>query len=159
MQAPDGDVPTSQNEAQNNAEAPPEVARRASSIARQTMSPFCPGRTLADCPSEYAAEWREDIRRMVQEGKSSAEIQAELSQRAGGDLSGIPNRETSYALPAAFAVLAGGVLFFVFRRLRVNAAKSNETSARRTAGETTATSTQVDDTRLQQELEAEDEET
>jgi cytochrome c-type biogenesis protein CcmH/NrfF len=68
-----------------------EVTRKATSISRQTMSPFCPGRTLADCPSEYAAEWRRDIRQMVAEGKSASEIQAELESRVGGNLSGIPN--------------------------------------------------------------------
>jgi len=36
------------------------------------MSPFCPGRTLSDCPSEYAGQWRHDIQRMVDQGKSAA---------------------------------------------------------------------------------------
>src|SRR5690606_18610544 len=66
----------------------PEVVRRASSIARQTMSPFCPGRTLSDCPSEYATEWRSDIREMVAQGLTAEQIQTALEKRVGGNLSG-----------------------------------------------------------------------
>lgn len=151
MRAGDASSP----EDNGTSDASPEVVRRASSIARQTMSPFCPGRTLADCPSDQAADWRADIRRMVQEGKSADEIQAELSQRAGDDLSGIPHRETSYALPASFALLAGGVLFFVFRRLRANSrgkAEEDKQHARKKSAEPA-----VDDRRLDEELAAEEE--
>lgn len=100
------------------ADVSPEVAAKAASIARQTMSPFCPGRTLDDCPSEFASEWRRDIRAMVAKGMSAAEIQDELESRVGGNLSGIPNRESSYALPIIFATGAALVLYFVFVRLR-----------------------------------------
>lgn len=112
----------------------PDVARRASSIARQTMSPFCPGRTLADCPSEYATEWRKDIRDMVARGMSADEIQAVLSKRAGGDLSGIPNRDVGYGVPIALGLGAAVLLFFVFKRLRPkkNATQSNATDSKTT---------------------------
>jgi len=99
-------------------ELTPEQSKKATSIARQTMSPFCPGRTLSDCPSEYAAEWRRDIRTMIAEGKSAAEIQRELEGRVGNNLSGIPNRDSSYALPLGVAAGAALLLFAVFVRLR-----------------------------------------
>jgi cytochrome c-type biogenesis protein CcmH/NrfF len=100
-----------------DANATAENVRKAQSIARQTMSPFCPGRTLADCPSEYAAEWRHDIQQMVNAGRSASEIQAELERRAGGDLSGNPNRRVGYALPVALVAGALLILFGVFRYL------------------------------------------
>lgn len=96
----------------------PEAAHRAAAIARQTMSPFCPGRTLADCPSPNAAEWRSDIRDMVERGMSAAEIQDELEARIGSNLSGSPGREVSYAVPIGFGLLAFGVLGAVLFRLR-----------------------------------------
>lgn len=95
-----------------------ENVRKAQSIARQTMSPFCPGRTLSDCPSEYATQWRHDIQSMVDAGKSASEIQAELERRAGGDLSGSPNRTAGYGVPLGLAAGALLILFGVFRYLR-----------------------------------------
>lgn len=102
----------------------PAEERRAEAIARQTMSPFCPGRTLADCPSGYATEWRADIREMVAEGMSAKEIQATLEKRAGGNLSGSPHREAGYGLSAFFALLALAVLGAVFLRMRAGSTKS-----------------------------------
>ena len=95
----------------------PEVQQKAGSIARQTMSPFCPGRTLSDCPSPNAAEWRREIAQMVAEGRSAGEIQSLFEARSSRDLSGIPNRESSWALPGALTMAAALVLLLVLRRL------------------------------------------
>ncbi len=143
------------------ADVSPEVAAKAASIARQTMSPFCPGRTLDDCPSEYASEWRRDIRAMVAKGMTAAEIQDELEKRAGGNLSGIPNRESSYALPIVFATGAALVLYFVFLRLRRkeegDEPKGGKEGAKKKGTKKGSTSPpSVDDDRLQRELEDED---
>jgi cytochrome c-type biogenesis protein CcmH/NrfF len=96
----------------------PEVARKSASIAKQTMSPFCPGRTLADCPSPNAAEWRRDIELMVAEGRDPSEIQEVLSQRAALDLSGSPQKDASYAVPVVLLLAALLLLGFIFFRLR-----------------------------------------
>jgi cytochrome c-type biogenesis protein CcmH/NrfF len=135
----------------------PENVRKAQSISRQTMSPFCPGRTLSDCPSEYAAEWRHDIQRMVDQGKSAAEIQAEMERRAGGDLSGSPNRGAGWGLPIGFSVAALLLLVGVLRYLRgkkqedaAEAAKQ-EAAAERTSAEDRAAL----DKRLEHELDEE----
>ncbi len=96
----------------------PEVARKSASIAKQTMSPFCPGRTLADCPSPNAAEWRRDIELMVAEGREPSEIQEVLSQRAASDLSGSPQKDASYAVPVALLLSSLLLLGFIFFRLR-----------------------------------------
>jgi cytochrome c-type biogenesis protein CcmH/NrfF len=82
------------------------------------MSPFCPGRTLSDCPSEYATAWRKDIRGMVGRGMTAAQIQDELERRAGANLSGSPRREVSYGVPVALSVFSFAVLGAVFLRLR-----------------------------------------
>src|SRR5688572_27398954 len=117
------------------------------------MSPFCPGRTLADCPSEYAADWRRDIRRMLAEGRTAAEIQDELERRAGANLSGSPARDTSYWVPTAFALLGVAVLGGIFMRLRRSIApRSTTVPGDSTGGPSTAT---VDDARLDAELAAE----
>jgi cytochrome c-type biogenesis protein CcmH len=138
----------------------PAEESQAAAIARQTMSPFCPGRTLADCPSEYAGEWRQDIRRMLAEGRSAAEIQDELERRAGANLSGIPARDTSYWVPASFALLGVGVLASIFIRLRrrpsPEAPDATATATSKTAaGVSPETAKPIDDDRLEAELRAE----
>lgn len=141
----------------------PELDAKAASIARQTMSPFCPGRTLDDCPSEYASEWRRDIRAMVEKGMTAAEIQDELEKRAGGNLSGIPNRESSYALPLVVATGAAMVLYLVFVRLRRRDEDEGSGSTKEEArkkkvgvGKTSRSAATVDDERLKRELADED---
>jgi cytochrome c-type biogenesis protein CcmH/NrfF len=137
---------------------PPNV-RKAQQIARQTMSPFCPGRTLSDCPSEYATEWRHDIQKMVDKGMSAAEIQAELERRAGGDLSGNPRRSTGYVLPVG---LSAGAILLLFGILRYVGGKREEeqTSPKRALaeGEAPPEASPALDERLEHELEEEDDE-
>jgi cytochrome c-type biogenesis protein CcmH len=156
---PSADVaPASGRPAADQLSAEQEV--KAAAIARQTMSPFCPGRTLADCPSEYAAEWRRDIRQLLAEGKSPVEIQDELERRAGANLSGSPARDTSYWIPAAFALLGVGVLGAIFVRLRTAPApRDTKAAADQEAAPhsgTTAAKPNIDDARLDAELAAED---
>ncbi len=134
----------------------PEVAREAAAIARQTMSPFCPGRTLSDCPSEYATAWRRDIREMVARGMSAAEIQKELESRVGENLSGSPNRDASYGVSIGLALGAALVLFFVLSKLRQNSRTTDKPKAEKTRAseekEVAIDPNAVDDTRLEEEL-------
>jgi cytochrome c-type biogenesis protein CcmH/NrfF len=122
----------------------PEVAQKAAAIARQTMSPFCPGRTLSDCPSEYATAWRRDIRAMVARGMSADEIQRELESRVGSNLSGSPNRGAGYGVSLGLALGAALVLFFVLSRLRLNSQANKNGEARgNAAAQTDQSSTQT----------------
>lgn len=154
--SPNPDLTKSDAPSRGASNVSPEVAQRAAAIARQTMSPFCPGRTLSDCPSEYATAWRKDIRAMVAAGMSSDEIQKELESRVGENLSGSPNRNASYGVSIGLALGAGLVLFFVLSRLRLNSAasraKSKEEGAAASDSDASATPA-VDDRRLQEELE------
>lgn len=121
-----------------------ESERKAAAIARQIMSPFCPGRTVSDCTSEYAAEWRREILEMVREGKSAEAIAREFEGRAGRDLSGIPNRGVGYGLPVTLAFGAGLVLVGLFSWLR-REKKTDEPAPSPEAA-------RVDDARLDAEL-------
>lgn len=96
----------------------PKTEAMAFDIAQRTMSPFCPGRTLADCPSGNATEWRQDIRAMLQKGMSPAEIQKVLNQRAGENLSGAPESSLGWALPVGLCAGALIVLTLVLKRIR-----------------------------------------
>ena len=94
-------------------------------LPNDLMSPFCPGRTLADCASPQAASLRMWI--MVQEaaGRTRADVEDELLQRYGDVLRPAPRATgfgiTAYAVPL-LVFLLGGVLVAVFLRRQTRAA-------------------------------------
>jgi len=95
-------------------------------LSRDTMSPFCPGRSLSDCPSPQAESLRMWI--LVQEaaGRSRADVEAELVERYGDAVRGAPRAEgfglAAYVIPvAAFAVGGGVLVVFLRRRTRAGA--------------------------------------
>jgi cytochrome c-type biogenesis protein CcmH/NrfF len=83
------------------------------------MSPFCPGKTLADCTSPQASNLR--MWMIVQEaaGRTQTDVEAELFERYGDVLRPAPKAEgfgvTAYAVPV-LAFLGGGTLIGVFLR-------------------------------------------
>jgi cytochrome c-type biogenesis protein CcmH len=88
-------------------------------LAHQMMSPYCPGRTLADCPSPQAATLSAWL--IVQEaaGRDREEVKAELIERFGDAILAAPPPEgfglAAYLVPV-LVFLAGGVLVGVLLR-------------------------------------------
>jgi cytochrome c-type biogenesis protein CcmH/NrfF len=103
-------------------------------LANELMSPYCPGRTLADCPSPQAETLRMWL--IVQEaaGRKREEVQVELVERFGEGILAAPRPQgfglAAYLIPIA-AFLAGGVLVaaFLLRQTRVRAAPTHEVPA------------------------------
>ena len=85
----------------------------------ELMSPFCPGRTLADCPSPQADQLRMWI--LVQEaaGRPRADVEDELLERFGDVVLAAP-RASGFGLAAylvpVLAFLVGGVLVLALLR-------------------------------------------
>lgn len=108
-------------------EASPAPEGWAYAVAGELMSPFCPGRTLADCPSQAAKSlvmWL-----VVQEaaGRTRADVEGELFERYGDVLRPAPLAEgfglTAYLIPiGAFAAGGGLLLVFLKRQTRQAAA-------------------------------------
>lgn len=94
------------------------LAQRSRAIARGTMSPFCPGKTLYDCPSPRAAEWRADIRDWLAEGATPVQIRARLQAREPQfDLDGArPSPLVIGGLLAVAALLMLAIGFVIWRR-------------------------------------------
>jgi cytochrome c-type biogenesis protein CcmH/NrfF len=96
-------------------------------VAREIMSPFCPGRTLAECPSPQAQTLRAWL--LVQEaaGRSRAEVEAELLERYGDQILALPPARgfglTAYAIPVA-VFLAGGAVVALFLRRQTREARA-----------------------------------
>src|SRR5690349_405211 len=52
------------------------------------MSPYCPGRTIASCPSEQARKLEDQILVQAQAGKSREQIEQSLVERFGPQIVG-----------------------------------------------------------------------
>ena len=99
-------------------------AADANRIFTELMSPFCPGLTLADCPSPNAFDLRTEIKRRLEAGESLDAIRAELVQKYGvqilSDPTGTPIGDVIWGVPMGVAALAAvGLAMFVRRATRV----------------------------------------
>ena len=102
-------------------------------LSKEIMSPYCPGRSLSDCPSPQAGELREWIVEQENAGVSRDEVEEELLRVFGDQLLQAPRAEgmglVAYLIPAA-AFAAGGVLVALFlRRQRPEDGGSESASA------------------------------
>jgi cytochrome c-type biogenesis protein CcmH/NrfF len=101
------------------------AAAEARVLFREVMSPFCPGLTLADCPSPNAFTMRGDIERRLKAGESRETVLAELVQSYGtqvlADPSGTPIGSIVWGVPFAISLLAAiGLAFFLRRATRAH---------------------------------------
>jgi cytochrome c-type biogenesis protein CcmH len=98
------------------AATPAEVA---ADVSAQVMSPFCPGLTLHDCPSEAATDLRVRIERWARRGRSEGEILARLRAEYGPSILGAPEPRgaglVAWLLPVA-GVVAGAAAVAVLAR-------------------------------------------
>lgn len=103
---------------------PPE--RVLSDLSNELMSPYCPGRTIASCPSDQARKLEDHILAEAQAGKSREEIEQSLVQRFGPQIIGYaPQPVVLYGAAAAgFA----GLLLLVWAGRRWRRAKATTVS-------------------------------
>ena len=104
--------------------APPAVESAAADgwayqMAGELLSPYCPGQTLADCPSQNAQTLRVWLIAQEAAGRSQEEVEAELVDRYGEEILGAPPARgfalTAYAVPfVSFGV--GGLVVALFLR-------------------------------------------
>jgi cytochrome c-type biogenesis protein CcmH/NrfF len=85
----------------------------------ELMSPYCPGRTLSDCPSGKAEELRGWIQDQEREGRSKEEVSEQLFVRFGDVILQAPRARgiglVAYVIPV-LAFLIGGAFVYVFLR-------------------------------------------
>jgi cytochrome c-type biogenesis protein CcmH/NrfF len=90
-------------------------------LAGDVMSPYCPGRTLASCPSPQAAELIQWIALQEAAGASREEVEAQLYARFGDVIRAAPKPEgwglAAYAIPLLSALVGIGLVAWVLRRL------------------------------------------
>lgn len=87
----------------------------ATELSHDLMSPYCPGRTIATCPSPQARKLEQHILTQAQEGKSRVEIESALAERFP-DIRGYVGRPEIIYGTALLALLAIVGLVIVGRR-------------------------------------------
>lgn len=97
--------------------APQDVANQ---ISAEIMSPFCPGVTLHDCPSDSAVALRDRITEMARDGYGREAILAELEREYGPSIRAVPERRGSglvaWLLPILATLGAAAVAWVLVRR-------------------------------------------
>jgi cytochrome c-type biogenesis protein CcmH len=101
---------------------------RAQEVFTRVMSPYCPGRTLAACPSGAAIDLRQQIIKDISAGVSPADVEAALYRKFGDDIRGEPKTDglglMAWVLPVVFAVsLAAGLASWLHRHVRRDASE------------------------------------
>ena len=99
------------------AAGPEDVANR---IAGEIMSPYCPGVTLHDCPSDAAIELRDRIVEMAKSGMNRGEIMDVLVAEYGEGIRAAPRPEgaglVAWILPGLALASGAAAAFFLARR-------------------------------------------
>lgn len=90
-------------------------------LAAELMSPYCPGRTLASCPSPQAAELVQWMVLQEAAGSSQEEVIAVLIERFGEEILGSPPAKGitlwAYIFPILGFVVGGGLVVIAMRRI------------------------------------------
>ncbi len=90
-------------------------------LAAELMSPYCPGRTVASCPSPQAAELIQWISMQEAAGASEDEVVEMLIERFGEEILGAPPAEGitlwAYVFPVVGFLVFGGVAVLVLSRI------------------------------------------
>ncbi len=80
-------------------------------LSNDLMSPYCPGRTLNDCPSPQATKLRAWIEEQERLGRSREDVEAQVERLYGDVVLSAPRAQgwglTAYVVPLAVIVLGG----------------------------------------------------
>lgn len=94
--------------------------RRAADMYQQVLSPFCPGRSLNDCPSSKAQELKTEMLTKLQSGASQDVVLEEVFAKFGEQYRAVPRNEgfgrMVWLAPALFIIIGAGVAWGISRK-------------------------------------------
>ncbi len=97
----------------------PNIDDEVNRIAKGLYCPVCPNTPLDVCNTQACIDWRGDIKKMVQQGKTEQEIRAAFVTRFGPQVLGAPPAEgfnwLAYILPLIGIVLGAAVAWLTVR--------------------------------------------
>lgn len=102
----------------------PVVEEKAREVFLNVMSPFCPGRSLADCPSGKAHELKDEIRAEVKSGVNKEAILNRIFSKYGENYRAMPKVEgigiLAWFAPVIFFIVGVTIIgFWLAKRNRV----------------------------------------
>ncbi|KIG11852.1 hypothetical protein DB30_02404 [Enhygromyxa salina] len=98
-------------------------------IAAEMPSPYCPGRSIASCPSEAARELEDDILGLAKQGQDREQIETALVSRFGEDKMGTAHQSEILVAIILGAVLALAMIVLSARKwLRPNQSGSEDSA-------------------------------
>ncbi len=110
----------------------PVLNQRYQSLIHEIRCPKCLNETIADSDAPVAADLRREVRRLIGDGKSDAEVKDFLSARYGDFVLYRPRVTQStlalWAGPFVFLVI-GGIVFWRIVRSRLRQSLDDEESA------------------------------
>ncbi len=93
-----------------------EINNLAQELGEETMSPFCPGRTLQACPSEDARQLKLEITSLLSKGYSKDAIKRRLYSMYSENISGLPQNNSfkniAWLSPLVFSILGLIIVYF-----------------------------------------------
>ena len=98
-----------------------EIERKTHQVFDNVMSPFCPGKTLNDCPSSEAAKLKSSLRDKLISGSQPEQLINELVEQYGDELRAAPANEgfgrLAWLGPIIFlAVGITGLVFWLVKK-------------------------------------------
>ena len=89
-------------------------------VAADLMSPACPGRTLLNCTSGQAEQWREIIRQKLAQGQTKEQILQYFIEMRGEEILAAPPKRgfalTAWLFPLLVIVNGVGLILVLTRR-------------------------------------------
>jgi cytochrome c-type biogenesis protein CcmH/NrfF len=99
-----------------------DLDRKAYEVYQQVFSPFCPGRSLNDCPSSKAHDLKLEIRQQLEQGADPAVVLERVFQRFGDQYRAVPQYSGFGKLvwwaPLSFLIIGAIVALFIARGRR-----------------------------------------
>jgi cytochrome c-type biogenesis protein CcmH/NrfF len=93
----------------------PDDVPTSDEVAARTMSPFCEGLTLNECPHSKSEALRTEIDAMVRQGATNREIDDWMARNYGIVSLGRPGSDLAWLGPPAIAVLGLAAMLSVLR--------------------------------------------
>ena len=123
---------------------------QATDLAHELMSPFCPGKLLAECTSSLAGDLREDVAKRIAAGETRDAVKADLIRQYGKEILGAPEAEgvglLAWVLPALLGVLTfGGIGWKIARAARAGQEAALASPLVASAGADASTLSRLDD--------------
>lgn len=100
----------------------PELDARYRELIHSIRCMQCQNQSIAESPSDIAADQRREVRSMIAEGRSDGEIREYLASRYGDDINFLPPWKPSTWLlwtAPALLMLGGGIVFARVLRARM----------------------------------------